>query len=96
VEGKLVVQFSWYDRLSYYVLVIFGFLLFLISIFLWGVLIFVWQGSVVEKLPSAAQALLCLMMSIWFAWRASNHYVAEFKIKPAFEKYQGSDSEEMK
>lgn len=87
VDGKLVVQFTWYDKLHFYVLALSSFLLFLISIFLWSALIFIWQGSVVEKLPSAAQAALCLVMSIWFAWRASNFYIAESKIKPVFEKY---------
>lgn len=96
VGGKLVVQFSWYDRLSYYLLVISGFLLFLISIFLWSVLIFVWQGSVVDKLPSVAQAALCSVMSIWFAWRASNYYIAESKIKPAFDNFENHDEAEMK
>ncbi len=95
-DGKLVVRFSWYDKIHYYVLAVSSFLLFLISIFLWSALIYVWQGAVVEILPFAAQATLCFVMSIWFAWRASNHYIAEYKIKPAFKKYQNCDGAEVR
>ena len=89
-DGKLVVRFEWYDRVSFYLHIVSSVLMLLISTFLWVMLIFVWQAPVIEKLPIATQALLFVVMSIWFGWKASNFYIAKTWIKPALERYEQS------